>query len=137
LVTLANTDERTRMTGMAKALVAAVLMAGCANYEGPTLKWSKVDYSLEGAFVLETVYDGIQSRAIVAKCFETNPIIGDCGNRVPLGVYIPLSIIVQAGVAAFLPSDLRTAWLGLTTGAEADVVYTNMVVNTDIRSARN
>lgn len=110
---------------MANALSLLVLLTGCC---GPH-RWTKTDVALESAFALETVADGFQSTTFVDNCHEENPVIGPCGNRVPLPVYIPVSALLHAGITWAIPEGKwRTLWLGITVGAEADTLYANHIL---------
>lgn len=112
---------------MLRSIFLCVFVAGCCGAHG----WSRSDVALEGTFALASAVDGMESGKFVDTCHESNPVIGACGERVPLGVYIPLSIVVHAAIAYAIPhGTYRTAFLGLTTGAELDTIYANTLVHT-------
>ena len=105
--------------------VALAFLAGCCGAH----RWSKADAALETTFAFATAVDGLESTEIVGRCIEANPVLGPCGNRVPLGVYIPLGMLVHAGVTWLIPHGAwRTAFLGLTAGAELDTIYANTFI---------
>lgn len=47
------------------------------------------DVALQGAFTTALVADALQTQVITARCTEANPVIGRCGELVPLDVYFP------------------------------------------------
>lgn len=103
-------------------IAIACALAACT---GPR-RWTKLDVGLEATFVAADVIDGLQSRKFVTSCREENPVIGNCGQRVPLGVYIPLSALLHVGIAWALPhGSVRTVFLAATAGAELDTIYAN------------
>lgn len=107
---------------MLRLLLALSFMSGCAGAH----RWTKTDVALEATFLAATALDGLQSQKFVESCHEENPIIGDCGDHVPLAVYIPVSMVLHAAVTYAIPHGTsRTAFLGLTTGAELDTLYAN------------
>lgn len=106
---------------MRLALLACLLVA-CS---GPR-RWTKTDVGLEAAFLVEDTIDGLQSRKFVASCHEENPVIGGCGQRLPLGLYIPLTALLHVGIAEAIPHGTwRTIFLAATAGAELDTIYAN------------
>lgn len=103
------------------AVLAALLPACCG-----ARSWSRSDIVLEATFAAATLVDGLQSRSIVAECREANPVIGECGDRLPLAIYIPLSALLHAAITGAIPHGTgRTVWLGVSAGAELDTVYSN------------
>ena len=107
---------------MRALLLAMTLLVGCA---GPN-RWTRSDVIMESTFVAATVVDGLQSVAITDGCREQNPILGRCGDRVPLGVYIPVTVLLHIGLTWLIPHGTwRTAFLGLSDGLELDTVYAN------------
>lgn len=105
--------------------LALVLLTAC----GPQHAFSKSDYVLETTFAAETAVDWRESGRFVDDCHESNPAIGACGDRVPLDVYIPVSVILHAVITYAIPrGSWRTAWLGFSAGAELDTIYSNTLV---------
>jgi hypothetical protein len=87
------------------------------------------DIVLEAGFLAATAIDWCQSGRFPRTCREDNPVIGRCGERVPLDVYIPISAAAHVALTYLLPRGTwRTAWLGLTVGMEVDVVYGNTLL---------
>ena len=104
------------------AIGVLLTLAGCC---GPR-RWTTSDIVLESSFAVMTTIDGLQSRKFVDSCREQNPIIGNCGQRVPLALYIPVSELVHFAIAyAFHHGTGRTIYLGVTDGAELDTIYAN------------
>lgn len=88
------------------------------------------DVALETVFLGALVVDWAQSGKYTASCREDNPVIGKCGDRVPLDLYIPLVAVTHAVIGWILPRGAwRSAWLGVTTGLEVDTVYSNKIVD--------
>lgn len=105
-------------------VLIAVLASGCLHNR----HWDTTNTALEATFAAEITVDGLQTRKIVADCQEYNPVIGPCGDRVPLGVYIPLTGILHAAISYVLPPKARLIWQSATSGAEANVIYYNTLV---------
>jgi hypothetical protein len=86
--------------------VLGIMAASCAG-------WSNRDYALE---------------AITSNCNEANPILGECGNRVSVGVYFPIALALHAVVSAILPSGwMRTSWQAVTAGVEIGQITHNVL----------
>ena len=87
--------------------------------------WSKKDSALELGFAGITTVDWVQSKWIAAACREQNPIIGRCGQRVPVDLYFPIAMLVHVSIALILPPTYRTLWQAAYIGAEANQVWGN------------
>lgn len=95
-------------------------VAGCGG-------WSKQDTILELTSAGLNATDGLESRGVVADNAESNPIIGRHGENVPLGVYVPVTMLLHAAVSAALPKgDMRTGWQMLSISLEGVIVMNNM-----------
>lgn len=101
--------------------VAFMFLAACAS-------WTRTEKGLAVAYATETTVDAVQTRSIVNDCAEVNPLIGRCGDRIPVPVYFPLLDIAVIGAAALMPHGWRTAFLAFMSGQEADVVYVNSLL---------
>ncbi len=99
-------------------LVIVLGLSACAQ-------WSRKDSALEASFIAVTTIDWGQTDSIVARCGETNPIMGWCGQRVPVGVYFPVSLMAHAAIAALLPPSWRTIFQSATLGMETTTAYWN------------
>lgn len=96
-----------------------VLAVGCGG-------WGKADTALELAGQTANGLDWRQSETITQQDNESNPIIGQHGNHVPLDVYCGSVMVLHFAVSALLPQGKwRTAWQGLSAGVEGFVVYNN------------
>lgn len=114
---------------MVRALVIAVI-AGCASPHA----WRSSDVALEATFIAATAVDWGQSGKYSAGCREANPVIGACGDRVPLAVWMPIAMLAHLAITHALPAGTwRTAWLGVTAGLEVDSVYANYLLDTATR----
>lgn len=103
---------------VARILALATALAGCGG-------WTLRDSVLEASFAGATAADWHQTRGIVTTCSEQNPIIGACGERVPVDAYFPIALLIHVGIAALLPPGYRTAWQTLYIGAEINQVWSN------------
>ncbi len=109
---------------VAKVLVAmtVVALAGCAAGAG----WTARNTALELGFVGETAIDTYQTaHDILPRCAELNPIVGRCGDRVPLAVYVPVGLVLHAAIAWALPPRLRTTFQAISLGFEGAAVGLN------------
>jgi hypothetical protein len=87
--------------------------------------WTKQDTLLEIGAIGATSLDWYQTEQITRDCAETNPVLGLCGQRVPVNVYMPASMVVHAAVAWLLPAPWRTIWQAAMLGAETSTVWEN------------
>ena len=87
------------------ALLLMVALTGCAAGRG----WTAANTAMELGFVGEVAVDTYQTeRYILPTCAELNPLVGRCGERVPLAVYVPVGLVLHAAIAWALPPRLRT-----------------------------
>lgn len=102
--------------------VIGAMLGGCAG-------WSKTDTIAEAGFAAATTVDGLQSVGITHGCAEANPVIGPCGERVPLGIYMPSMVVLHAAVSALLPRGAwRRGWQMATLGVEGGAAYSNYLL---------
>lgn len=76
-------------------------------------------------FAAEAAIDWHQSLDIVATCNEINPIIGECGQRVPLAVYLPAVVLGEVLIAYSLPPKWRKLFEGFALGLETHTIWSN------------
>jgi hypothetical protein len=118
-----------RAVRMAAAAVMLVVMLGACATPGPHA-WRRSDVALEAVFLGALAADWSQSGKYVDGCREANPVIGSCGERMPLAGYILITAALHLVVTHVLPTGTwRTAWLGLTAGVELDTVLANHVLD--------
>lgn len=101
---------------MTKALVLALLVA-CTPVQ------RRVALTVSSTALLVADYE--QTKSIVQRCGETNPVIGQCGERVSPGPYFATAIIINLALAGTLPGALGDVWLAGLTGAQASTVWGN------------
>jgi hypothetical protein len=99
-------------------LCVAILAVGCA-------KWSRQDVAMQAAFFAVGTLDWYQSQQFATNCAELNPIMGPCGDRVPVGIYFPVTFAVHGAIAAALPERWRTAFQAFTIGMESSMIVMN------------
>jgi hypothetical protein len=106
------------------AMMVMMTLGGCAAGQG----WTARNTALELAFVGETAVDTYQTaRNILPNCAELNPIVGRCGDRVPLAIYIPAGLLLHAAVAWALPPRWRTPFQAISLGFESIAVGSNVI----------
>jgi hypothetical protein len=116
-------------------ILATTLGIGCAG--SGSRAWRKSDIALESVFAVALAADWDGSGRFVSSCHEANPVIGACGQRIPLNLYIPLSALLHVAITHLIPSGTwRTAWLGLTAGIEADAAYSNTLITLPSQNPR-
>lgn len=69
--------------------------------------------------------DWAQTVWITEDCSEHNPILGECGERVPHYVYFPVMIAGSMIISRVLPEWYRGVFQGAVTGAEAATIWDN------------
>lgn len=80
------------------------------------------------AFAID-VHQAVKKNGIFSHCFEGNPVVGACGDRVPMVVYVPASMLLIAGIAYAIPrGQWRTAFLGIAVGFETSMVVGNIML---------
>jgi hypothetical protein len=99
-------------------IAIVILLAGCQQ-------WTRRDTALEVAFFTASTLDWQQTMDITASCNEVNPVLGSCGQRIPVGMYFPLVLAAHAALAAVLPPSWRGTFQGFTVGVETATTYWN------------
>jgi hypothetical protein len=107
---------------MMKIATLSVALVACSP-----ATWRDRDTVLEAAFIAATVIDYGQSLAIVERCAEANPVIGECGENAGLTPYMLLVLISHLAISTSLDPEWRTTWQGITFGVEAHQAYTNQL----------
>lgn len=69
--------------------------------------------------------DWHQTRGIVKECAETNPVIGQCGERVSPDTYFPVVALVHLAVGATLPRHWRELWFSTIAGVQGSTTWLN------------
>ena len=95
-----------------------VILAGCGG-------WSKKDTVMELGFAAATTVDWHQTEAITYNCAETNPVLGRCGERMPVDAFMPIAMVAHAAISAVIPPRWRTIWQALGIGAEVSTDFEN------------
>lgn len=103
---------------MRALILALAFVASCGG-------WTRADTLGELAFLVPTTLDETQTQTITYHCAESNPIIGECGQRVAVGNYFFGALVIHAVVSAALPPGARTWWQALTVGGELATVWKN------------
>ncbi len=104
------------------ALATTCAASGCAAGRG----WSRADTAAQFAFAATQAIDEVQTRDWIAPhCAEANPIIGQCGENVPVTVYMAGALVLEMTVAAMLPPSWRRVFEGAALGVEGDVIWGN------------
>jgi hypothetical protein len=106
-------------------LLAAALASGCG--------WTRTQVALGATSTALLSVDWWQTKSIVNRCLELNPVIGPCGERVHEDVYMMTVIAGNLVVAHLLGRDWREVWLGAMTGAEAATVWSNASIDPTLR----
>lgn len=114
---------------MGRMVIAmALVLTGCAAGRG----WTAANTAMELGFAGEVAIDAYQTaRYILPACAELNPIVGRCGDRVPLGVYVPVGLVLHAAVAWALPPRLRNLFQIASLGIEGAVIGVNWSTQDD------
>jgi hypothetical protein len=97
-----------------------VALAACTS-------WRPQHVALESAFVVATAIDWHQTETYTAHCTESNPVLGSCGQHIPVDLYFPLVIAAHLTFAALIDGDYRTAWAAFGAGVESQQVWSNYV----------
>jgi hypothetical protein len=79
--------------------------------------------------------DWAQTANITRDCSELNPVLGRCGERVPVHLYFPTIIVGHLALAVLLPEWSETI-LGGMAGAEAATVWSNWASGASLWGAR-
>jgi hypothetical protein len=100
-----------------KAFIALALAAGCAS-------WTPRQAALATLSTALLVTDWQQTHSITTRCLELNPVIGACGENIPVNVYFP-AVIAASLAVGHIAGDWRDTFFGALAGAEAVTVWTN------------
>lgn len=103
-------------------IVFILCLSACAVL--PTAEEAKFAAG-EAVFQIPAAVDEMQTLTITAKCRENNPIIGNCGQNVSVGVYFFTASVIHIAVSWLLPPKARRWWQGLTAGGEIAIVWNN------------
>ncbi|HEU4614182.1 MAG TPA: hypothetical protein VFS15_18940 [Kofleriaceae bacterium] len=101
-----------------RGLVLCLVLAGCA-------RWATEDTVLQAAVVTTTAIDWQQTVWITNECREINPVIGQCGENIPVHAYFPVVIVVSTAIAVVLPKRWRNVFQAFVLGMEAATTYSN------------
>lgn len=102
-----------------RALLLCAALAGCISPAGRT---TTLAMAATGALIT----DWVQTRGIVDKCQERNPVIGPCGESFAPDVYFPVVIIGVLALAA-AAGPWGDAVLAGVVGIEGATVWSNAV----------
>ena len=80
---------------------------------------------MEASYVAIALADYAETKIITGDCYEGNPLIGECGERVPAEAYFATMIGLHLLVAHLLPGRARTIWQGVTIGVQGRTVVNN------------
>jgi hypothetical protein len=100
---------------MKAALLA--LLVGCG--------WTPKQVALGSISTMLLTMDWWQTVGITQQCVELNPIIGPCGERVPVDLYMMGAIVGHLVLAHVVGPDWRPVVLGGVAGAEVATVWAN------------
>jgi hypothetical protein len=103
-----------------RILTCVLLLVAACN-------WSNRQRVMAAATVAVLAIDWHQTHEVVRMCDETNPIIGECGDSVPVNVYFPLAIATVLVLADRLPK-WREPLLGTVFGVQLATVRYNQVL---------
>jgi len=107
---------------LAFIVISSVLLCSCAHDP-----WTKADTALLSAGLGLKAVDYLQTKEVArnANYWETNPVMGANPGQNEIDLYFLASALVQGGVAWFLPSDWRKAYLGCWIGISGRNVFHN------------
>lgn len=119
---------------MLAALLVTCAGSGCAT---AGRGWTRADTAAQFAIAAELAADGYQTMDYIApNCMERNPIVGECGDRVPIPVYMPVVFAAEFLAAWALPPEWRRGVVGAFGGYEAAIIYTNHMTIREDREQR-
>lgn len=102
-----------------RAIALALALSGCG--------WGAQQKSFAAATTALLAVDWHQTHGIVDRCGEINPVIGPCGERLPVNFYFPVVTMGVIVIANLLPEQ-RDALLGVVAGAEGATIWNNFMV---------
>lgn len=98
--------------------VSAALVTGCC-----TVRQHKLEFATETTVLAFMAIDGLETSAIAAHCAETNPIIGPCGQRVPVTFYFPFIMAAHGASTFVMPQKYRPWWISAALGLEIATLW--------------
>jgi hypothetical protein len=103
-----------------KSIVAALLAlsVGCGS-------WTRADVARQVTFGVTMAADAVQTIEITADCDEINPVIGQCGENVPVIPYFIGTMMIHTMLAHLLRGSKRSAFQWVSIGVEAGTVVNN------------
>ena len=90
--------------------------------------WTPRQHALATAAVGGLAADWAQTRDIVRTCQEHNPLIGPCGEGIPVDAYFPLTIVATLAVGAAM-GEWRDVLFAGVAGVQWSTVYANTLVD--------
>ncbi len=97
--------------------LAALALVGCG--------WTPKHVAGAAVSTALLAADWYQTRGITRDCLELNPVIGRCGENVPVDIYFPVVMLTQVALAHAVGADWRPVLLGAVAGAEGATVWSN------------
>lgn len=97
-------------------MVVVAVVVLCGGCRAGAQRWTTTDKIAEGVFAVALSVDYLQTRLITDDCIETNPVIGKCGERMPIESYFATALLGHALAAHYLPGRLRSLFQGVTIG---------------------
>lgn len=89
-------------------------------------RWSNTSTALLVSSSAILLWDYAQTRGITRDCRESNPIMGNCGQRMTADAYFALVIPVHILGSFIIPKDYRHAYQGAVLGVEANAIIANV-----------
>lgn len=102
-----------------KAALVALALAGCS------LTPAQRTGTLAGLATVSLSIDWLQTRDIVKRCNELNPVIGECGQRVSPDIYFPVVILGTLAAGYLIGGAWGDATFAAMAGAETATVWAN------------
>lgn len=90
---------------------------------------SRRDLIIQGAVAVTLAADMVSTMHVTDMCREANPVIGRCGERVPVAVFFPLVLVAHTVLTATIPEGTwRTGFQSMTVGVEGHAAFRNTMV---------
>ncbi len=105
---------------MTRIVLIALALAGCTP-----ASWSRTDTAVEASIGALMVADYLQTRQIVVDGMESNPVMGERGERMPPAVYFPAAAVAHLATARCLPRPWREVFQGVTIGWQLYAIRDN------------
>jgi hypothetical protein len=104
--------------------IVLIMILGCGSYVNKPLR--PAEYAMAGVFAATATVDWHQTQYhIQPQCMEWNPVIGPCGNRMQVSIYMPLVVFGTLAIAKVLPEKYRLPYLAAMAGSEFSTIITN------------